>query len=81
MRERGHMFLPVLAILVVMYSGFSAPMAALAGVLACFPVAALRKSTRHYVTIPNIVEACVDGARNALPVHSHARPRVSSSPW
>ena len=68
MRERGHLFIPVLAILVVMYSGFSAPMAALAGVLACFPVAALRKSTRHYVTIPNIVEACVDGARNALPV-------------
>ena len=68
MRERGHLFIPVLAILVVMYSGFSAPMAALAGVLACFPVAALRKSTRHFVTIPNIVEACVDGARNALPV-------------
>ncbi len=68
MRERGHMFGPVLAILVVMYSGFSAPMAALAGVAACFPVAALRQSTRHYVTIQNIIEACVDGARNALPV-------------
>ena len=66
--ERGHLFIPVIAILVVMYSGFSAPMAALAGVLACFPVAALRKSTRHYVTIPNIVGACVDGAKNTLPV-------------
>ncbi|MGA8954871.1 MAG: TRAP transporter fused permease subunit, partial [Pseudolabrys sp.] len=42
MRERGHMVLPVVAILVVMYSGFSAPMAALAGVVACFPVAAFR---------------------------------------
>ncbi len=68
MRVRGHMFLPVLAILVVMYSGFSAPMAALAGVIACFPVAALRKSTRHYVTFGNLIEACVDGARNALAV-------------
>lgn len=68
MRERGHMFLPVLAILVFMYTGFSAPMAALAGVVACFPVAALRKSTRHYVTIENFIGACVDGARNALPV-------------
>ncbi len=68
MRERGHLFLPVLAILVVMYSGYSAPMAALAGVLACFPCAALRKSTRGYVTFGNIIEACVDGARNALPV-------------
>lgn len=68
MRERGHLFLPVLAILVVMYSGFSSPMAALAGVAACFPVAALRKSTRHYVTFENVILACVDGARNALPV-------------
>ncbi len=68
MRERGHLFLPVLAILVVMYSGYSSPMAALAGVAACFPVAALRKSTRGYVTLENIVLACVDGARNALPV-------------
>lgn len=68
LRERGHLFLPVLAILVVMYSGFSSPMAALAGVAACFPVAALRKSTRHYVTFENIIFACVDGARNALPV-------------
>jgi TRAP transporter 4TM/12TM fusion protein len=68
LRERGHMFLPVFAILVVMYSGFSAPLSALAGVLACFPVAALRKSTRHYVTIPNLIDACVDGAKNSLPV-------------
>jgi TRAP transporter 4TM/12TM fusion protein len=68
MRERGHLFLPVLAILVVMYSGYSAPLSALAGTLACFPVAALRKSTRHYVTVGNIIEACVDGAKNALAV-------------
>jgi TRAP transporter 4TM/12TM fusion protein len=68
MRVRGHMFLPVLAILVVMYSGYSAPMAAFAGVATCFPVAALRKSTRQYVTIDNLIGACADGARNALPV-------------
>jgi TRAP transporter 4TM/12TM fusion protein len=68
LRERGHLFIPVIAILVVMYSGYSAPMAALAGTLACFPVALLRKSTRHYVTLENIIAACVDGARNALPV-------------
>jgi len=68
MRERGHLFLPVLAILVVMYSGYSAPMAALAGTIACFPVAAMRKSTRHYVNFGNLIEACVDGAKNALAV-------------
>jgi TRAP transporter 4TM/12TM fusion protein len=57
-----------LTILVVMYSGYSAPLAALAGTLACFPVAALRKSTRVYVTLPNLIEAFVDGAKNALGV-------------
>jgi TRAP transporter 4TM/12TM fusion protein len=66
--ERGHLFLPIIVILVVMYSGYSAPLAALAGTLACFPVALLRRSTRGYVTFGNIVEAMVDGARNALPV-------------
>jgi TRAP transporter 4TM/12TM fusion protein len=66
--ERGHLFLPVLIILFVMYSGYSAPMAALAGTLACFPVALLRKSTRGSVTLPNIIEAMVEGAKNALPV-------------
>jgi TRAP transporter 4TM/12TM fusion protein len=66
--ERGHLFIPVIIILVVLYSGYSAPLAALAGTLACFPVALLRRSTRGYVTIPNIIAAMVDGAKNALPV-------------
>jgi TRAP transporter 4TM/12TM fusion protein len=68
LRERGHLFIPVLTILFVMYSGYSAPLAALAGTLACFPVAALRRSTRGYVNLPNIVDAFVDGAKNALGV-------------
>jgi TRAP transporter 4TM/12TM fusion protein len=68
MRERGHLFIPVITILAVMYSGYSAPLAALAGTLACFPVAALRASTRVNVTWRNVLEALIDGARNALPV-------------
>ncbi|HEX2555322.1 MAG TPA: TRAP transporter permease [Microvirga sp.] len=68
LRERGHLFIPVIIILAVMYSGYSAPMAALAGTLACFPVAALRASTRGNVTLRNLVEALIDGSRNALPV-------------
>jgi TRAP transporter 4TM/12TM fusion protein len=66
--DRGHLFIPVFVILFVLYSGRSAPMAALIGTLACFPVALLRKSTRGFVTFTNIVEAMRDGARNALPV-------------
>jgi TRAP transporter 4TM/12TM fusion protein len=68
MAERGHLFIPILIILTVMYSGYSAPMAALLGTLACFPVAALRRSTRVYLTWQNLIEAFVDGARNALGV-------------
>jgi TRAP transporter 4TM/12TM fusion protein len=68
MRERGHLFIPVVTILAVMYSGYSAPLAALAGTLMCFPVAYLRRSTRGNVNLPNIIEAFVDGAKNALGV-------------
>jgi len=68
MAVRGHLFIPVVIILFVMYSGYSAPLAALAGTLACFPVAALRKSTRNVVTFENIIGAMVDGARNTLSV-------------
>jgi TRAP transporter 4TM/12TM fusion protein len=68
LRVRGHLFIPVLLILGGMYSGYSAPMSALVGTLACFPVAALRASTRGCVTIPNITDALIDGAKNALSV-------------
>jgi TRAP transporter 4TM/12TM fusion protein len=68
MAERGHLFLPILTILVIMYSGYSAPMAALFGTLACFPVAALRASTRGYLNWQNFIDAFVDGAKNALAV-------------
>lgn len=68
LRERGHLFLPVITILGVLYSGYSAPLAALAGTLLCFPVAALRTSTRVNVRIPIIIDAMIDGSRNALAV-------------
>src|SRR5262245_37992565 len=66
--ERGHLFIPIIILLVVMYSGYSSPLAALVGTLACFPVAALRKSTRVNVTLHNVVDAMVEGAKNSLPV-------------
>ncbi|HEX2114068.1 MAG TPA: TRAP transporter permease [Alphaproteobacteria bacterium] len=68
LRERGHLFIPILIILGGMYSGYSAPMSALVGTLACFPVAALRASTRSAVTVANVLDALADGARNALSV-------------
>ncbi|WP_186419458.1 TRAP transporter fused permease subunit [Bosea sp. CS1GBMeth4] len=67
-REQGHLFIPVLVILAIIYAGYSAPMAALAGTLACFPVAALRRSTRGNVTLGNLVGALIDGAKGTLAV-------------
>lgn len=67
-REQGHLFIPVLVILSIIYAGYSAPMAALAGTLACFPVAALRASTRGNVTLANLVGALIDGAKGTLAV-------------
>src|SRR5215212_1550393 len=68
LHERGHLFTPAFVVLGVMYAGYSAPLAALAGTLACFPVAALRAITRPNVTFANVLGAMTDGARNTLAV-------------
>src|SRR5690606_16447511 len=68
MRLLGHLLLPVLTFLAAMYSWSGAPLAALAGTLACFPVAFLRASTRGNVRFWVIIDAMIDGARNALGV-------------
>jgi TRAP transporter 4TM/12TM fusion protein len=66
--ERGHLFIPVILLLIVMYAGYSSPLAALVGTLACFPVACLRASTRGNVTWKNLIDALIDGSRNTLAV-------------
>jgi TRAP transporter 4TM/12TM fusion protein len=68
MRERGHMFTPILVVLGGLTLGYSAPLCALAGTLSCVPVALLRKTTRKNVTWQGIVSALEDGAKHALPV-------------
>lgn len=66
--ERGHLFVPVAIILTGMFMGYSAPMCALAGTLACFPMALLRASTRGELRWGMIWEALEDGSRNTLAV-------------
>ncbi len=68
MRERGHMFTPILIVLAGLTLGYSAPLCALAGTLSCVPVALLRKTTRKNVTWQGMVTALEDGAKHALPV-------------
>jgi TRAP transporter 4TM/12TM fusion protein len=68
LRERGHLFLPLVVIIGVLLYGYSAAYAALCGVMSVVPTALLRKSTRHYVTFKSVYEAMVNGARNTLPI-------------
>ena len=66
--ERGHLFLPLVVIVAVLISGFSAPFSALCGIASVIPTALLRKSTRQYVRLENVVTALEVGARNTVTV-------------
>lgn len=68
LKERGHLFIPVAVILAGMFMGYSAPLCALAGTLACFPVALLRANTRQGLRLEMVWDALQDGARNTLAV-------------
>ncbi|MEK6534550.1 MAG: TRAP transporter permease [Thermodesulfobacteriota bacterium] len=66
MRERGHLFVPIALVFIGLVKGYSAPLSALVGALACLPMALLRKTTREGITWKSIIEALEDGARNTL---------------
>ena len=68
MLERGHLFLPIFVVLAGLMLGYSAPLCALAGTLACLPVALLRATTRGHIRWRSVSDAMVDGARNTLAV-------------
>ncbi len=68
MFARGHLFAPILIVLFGLMLGYSAPLCALAGALACLPIALLRRATRAAITWRTVLEALEDGAKNTLPV-------------
>jgi TRAP transporter 4TM/12TM fusion protein len=68
MRERGHLFIPLLTILFGLMAGYSAPLCALAGTLMCIPVALMRSTTRKGIGWRTIWGALEDGAKNAIAV-------------
>jgi TRAP transporter 4TM/12TM fusion protein len=66
MRERGHLFVPIVIVFVTLVAGYSAPLCALAGTLSCLPMALVRKTTRRDITWKSVLDALEDGARNTL---------------
>jgi len=68
LRERGHLFLPLVVIMAVLLSGRSAAFAALVGTLSVIPTTWLRASTRGVFTWRVVIEALESGARNTLVV-------------
>ncbi|MEK9661440.1 MAG: TRAP transporter permease [Alphaproteobacteria bacterium] len=62
----GHLFLPLIAIIGFLFAGYSAAFAALGGIASVLIAAALRKSSRGFLTPRNLVEALFEGARNAM---------------
>ncbi|MBN8493032.1 MAG: TRAP transporter permease [Burkholderiales bacterium] len=68
MAERGHLFIPILIVLVGMSMSFSAPLCALVGAFSCLPVALLRKSTREGISWRTVIDSLQGGAKDALAV-------------
>jgi TRAP transporter 4TM/12TM fusion protein len=68
MHDRGHLFIPILIVLIGLTAGYSAPLCALVGALFCIPLALLRASTRANISWRTVFEALNDGARNTLAV-------------
>jgi TRAP transporter 4TM/12TM fusion protein len=68
LKERGHLFLPLLIIVGVLIAGYSAPFAALFGIMSVVPVALMRKSTRSEINLKSIIDALEGGARGALSI-------------
>jgi TRAP transporter 4TM/12TM fusion protein len=68
MTDRGHLFIPILVILVGLLYGYSAPLCALVGALSCIPVALLRATTRAGIRWRSVLDALEDGAKNTLAV-------------
>lgn len=68
LRDRGHLFLPLVIIVAVLLSGRSAPFSALCGIASVVPVALMRKTTRGEINLRMIVDSLENGALGSVVV-------------
>ena len=66
MRARGHLLIPLVVLLVLMFAGYTPLFAAIAAIFVTIPVSWLRKETR--MSLETIVKATVEGSRSAVGV-------------
>lgn len=66
--ERGHLFLPLVIIIATLLYGYSAPLAALAGIVSVIPTALLRKTTRAEIRLNTLTDGLIAGATNTVAV-------------
>jgi TRAP transporter 4TM/12TM fusion protein len=62
LRDRGHLFLPLVIIVATLLVGYSAPFAALCGIASVVPVALMRRTTRSEISLSMIVDSLESGA-------------------
>ncbi|MGY6633982.1 MAG: TRAP transporter permease [Alkalilacustris sp.] len=68
LKDEGHLFLPIFIIIGTLVVGYSAPFAALSGILSVIPVVLLRRTTRKLFTFARLIDALRAGAMNSVPV-------------
>ncbi len=66
LRERGHLLIPLIVLLALMFMGYTPLFAAIAAIFVTIPVSWLRRETR--MNLPAILRATVEGSRSAIGV-------------
>jgi len=66
LRERGHLLIPLVVLLALMFAGYTPLFAAIIAIFVTIPVSWIRKETR--MDLETIVRATVEGSRSAIGV-------------
>ena len=66
MRERGHLLIPLVVLMALMFMGYTPLFAAIVAIFVTIPTSWLRKDTR--MDLKTIIQATVEGSRSAISV-------------
>ncbi|MBQ8617951.1 MAG: TRAP transporter fused permease subunit [Clostridia bacterium] len=66
MRERGHLLIPLVVLMAMMFMGYTPLFAAIVAIFVTIPTSWLRKDTR--MDLKTIIQATVEGSRSAISV-------------